>query len=107
MPKIIPALVFILLSTALNSVASADSLRCGTNLVEVGDIKAEVVEKCGPPTATDSYCRNEYVQGNFGIEAVCHNTDLWTYNFGIGTFLMNVEFEEGKISNISHGDRVK
>ena len=87
--------------------ANAESLRCSTSLVEIDDTKAEVVEKCGPPVATDSYCRNEYIQGKYGYDTVCHNVDLWTYNFGFGTFLMNVEFEEGRVSNISHGDRVK
>jgi hypothetical protein len=100
-------LIAIVFAALFDHTAMAESLRCGTNLVEVGDVKAEVVEKCGPPIATDSYCRNEYLQGKWGYEAVCRNVDLWTYNFGIGTFLMNVEFEEGKISNISHGDRIK
>lgn len=106
MPKIIFSLTGLLLALSLSHAANADSLRCGTNLVEVGANKAELIEKCGPPYATDSYCRNEYVQGNFGYQAVCHKIDLWTYNLGIGKFLMNVEIEEGKISNITHGDRV-
>lgn len=106
MSKVMRFLTALLFVGLLNQWAQAESLRCGTNLVQVGDNKAELVEKCGPPTATDSYCRNEYIQSNFGVEAVCHQVDLWTYNFGVGTFLMNVEFEEGKISRITHGDRV-
>jgi hypothetical protein len=107
MRKLLPLLATLLFTGCFMQAANAESLRCGTNLVEIGDIKAELVEKCGPPVATDSYCRNEYIQGNFGYQAICHKVDLWTYNFGIGTFLMNVEFEEGRISNITHGDRVK
>ncbi|MDB6062162.1 MAG: putative lipoprotein [Verrucomicrobiaceae bacterium] len=89
------------------TMVSADSLRCGTSLVEVGDTKAEVEGKCGAPSSTDSYCRNEYIQNKFGIESVCHPVDLWLFNFGSGTFLNKLEFEEGKLSNIAHGDRVK
>ncbi len=87
--------------------AMAEGLRCGVNLVEIGEVKAEVIEKCGAPITIDSFCRNEYYHGRFGYEAFCHNVDLWTFNFGVGTFLINVEFEEGRVSNISHGDRVK
>ncbi|HEY3698864.1 MAG TPA: DUF2845 domain-containing protein [Spongiibacteraceae bacterium] len=86
--------------------AIADSFRCGTSLIEVGDSKAEVVDKCGSPATTESFCRNEYLQGKFGYEAVCHNVDLWTFNRGVGTFLMKVEFEEGRAARISTGDRV-
>lgn len=100
------SLAIFMLFLLFNSMARADSLRCGTSLIEVGDTKAEVVEKCGRPTAVDKYCHNEYVQGRFGVEAICRSVDLWTYNFGVGRFLENVEFEEGRVSNITEGDRI-
>jgi len=87
--------------------AAAESMRCGTSLVSMEDSKAEVEMKCGAPAAIDAYCRNEYVPAKYGYDTICHNVDLWTYNFGPGTFLMKVEFEEGRLVRISHGDRVK
>jgi hypothetical protein len=90
-----------------NSITRADSLRCGTNLIGVGDTKAEVLEKCGEPESTDSYCRNEYFQSRFGIDAICHRVDLWTFNLGVGRFLENIEFEEGRVSRITNGDRAQ
>ena len=94
--------VFLLFS----QLASADSLRCGMNLIDIGDTKADVERKCGPPVATDSYCRNEYLQGRFGVEEICHRVNLWTLNLGTGKFLQNVEFEEGRVTNITHGARL-
>jgi hypothetical protein len=95
------------IAALLGHAAFADSLRCGTRLVEVGDNKEEVFEKCGRPISTDSYCRDEYIRTKFGIEPICRRVELWTYNFGEGTFLENLEFEEGKVLNITHGNRVK
>jgi hypothetical protein len=98
--------IVLLIASLCGQAVNADSLRCGANIVQVGDIKVDVLQKCGQPLATDSYCRNEYRTGRYGQEAICHNVDLWTFNFGQGTFLMNVEFEEGRITTITHGDRV-
>ena len=100
-------LIALALFGAFSNAANADSLRCGTNLVELGEVKAEVIEKCGEPIATDSFCRNEYLPQRYGYDAICRNVDLWTFNFGTGTFLMNIEFEEGRVSSITHGDRVR
>lgn len=84
----------------------ADSLRCGTQLVQLGETKSEVISKCGQPESTDSFCRNEYFQGKFGTEVICRHVDLWIFNHGAGTFLMKVKFEEGKLTSITSGNRV-
>jgi len=97
--------LILIFSCLHNSPVFAESLRCGTQLVEIGETKAEVIGKCGQPETTDTFCRNEYIQGKFGTEVICHNVELWTFNRGTGTFLMKVEFEQGEVKNITHGDR--
>jgi len=43
----------LLLSALLACAAQADTLRCGTQLVSVGDRAFEVERKCGKPARTD------------------------------------------------------
>ncbi len=87
--------------------AVADSMRCGTRLVERGETKAEVTLKCGKPAAIDSCCRDEYIKGRGEYTVVCHPVDLWSFDLGAGNFLMQVEFEQGKVTRITSGERVQ
>lgn len=96
------AALFILLPT----LGHAESLRCGTALVEEGENKAELLDKCGRPQLMDSFCRNVVLPGRNDYTVYCERIEVWTYNFGPGSFLMNVEFKEGRITDITHGDRV-
>lgn len=76
-------LKFLVIATALIGMsvnalpASAASMRCGSNIVNVGDLEFEVLQKCGPPT---------YKQG-----------DQWIYDRGPGNFLKIVVFGLGKV----------
>lgn len=56
---------------------SAASMRCGSDIVNVGDLEFEVLRKCGPPI---------YKQG-----------DHWVYDLGPGNFLKIVVFGLGKV----------
>lgn len=56
---------------------SAASMRCGADIVNVGDPELVVLQKCGPPT---------YKQG-----------DQWIYDRGAGSFLKIVVFGLGKV----------
>jgi hypothetical protein len=47
-----PALAIILAFTAL-SVAQADSLNCGGNIISQGDSQADLLEACGEPASRD------------------------------------------------------
>lgn len=57
--------------------AAAASMRCGEDIVNVGDPEFVVLQKCGPPT---------YKQG-----------DQWIYDRGAGNFLKIVVFGLGKV----------
>ena len=55
----------------------AASMRCGTHILNVGDMEQAVIKKCGPPT---------YVHGN-----------RWYYDRGPGRFLKIVVIGNGRV----------
>lgn len=94
--------------------ASAESLRCKNDTVNVGDLRASVVQRCGEPVAKDSFCKPADPQsvqrnaaGNTVVVLPCEKVDEWTYNPGYGQFMTTLRFEDGKVTVIKYGDRVK
>lgn len=104
----------------LPSTSFADSLRCKTKLVQIGDTKSEILDKCGDPVMTDNFCQSiaantppqgvqigdNNVQNNITI-ATCENIDIWTYSPGKGKFITHLYFARGQLQSIRYGDRVK
>jgi len=104
--KKIAFLLFLLIST------NAQAFRCGRQLVQVGDHKTDVLEKCGDPEWTDqrtvvlrSRLRHPYGALQFDqYEEV--TIDEWIYNFGSRKFKQRLQFENGilkKIENLDYG----
>lgn len=101
-------LILCLLLTSTDALA----FRCGRKLVQVGDYKLDVLEKCGEPEWTDrryamraSRLRHPYgaLELDQYEEAVI---DEWIYNFGPRRFKQYLEFENGvlkKIDNLDYG----
>ncbi|MES2879329.1 MAG: DUF2845 domain-containing protein [Pseudomonadota bacterium] len=94
--------------------ASAESLRCKNDTVNVGDPRSSVVQRCGEPVAKDSFCKpaeSQAVQRNAAGATVvvlpCEKVDEWTYNPGYGQFMTTLQLEGGKVTGIKYGDRVK
>lgn len=46
-------MVFLVAASLASSIAGADTLRCGTNLINTGDRAFEVERKCGQPVQRD------------------------------------------------------
>jgi hypothetical protein len=92
------------------STAGAQSLRCKSDLVSVGDSRASVLVKCGEPVVKDAFCKpvEAPLGGAPGIAVVvpCESVDEWTYNPGYGQFMTTLRFESGKLVAIKYGDRV-
>lgn len=91
--------------------AYAESMRCQTDIVQVGDTKADVVRKCGQPQFTDTFCEKTQRRflkndGTAGFIEDCENIDIWTYNPGAGQFWTHLYFEKGKLREMKYGDRV-
>ncbi len=90
--------------------AAAQSFRCKSDLVSVGDSRASVVLKCGEPVVKDAFCKpvEAPLAGTPGNPVVvpCESVDEWTYNPGYGQFMTTLRFEGGKLVAIRYGDRV-
>lgn len=112
MKSILSLVAAVSLSLSLTP-ASAQSFRCQTDLVTVGDSRATLLQKCGEPSLKESFCkpnRQQLVEGKSGTTVVtttCENVDEWTYNPGSGQLLTTLTLEAGKITSIRNGGRAK
>lgn len=99
-----PSLPLALLLCLAAVPAAADSLRCGAHLVNDGDTRAQVADKCGDPVEVEHrtilrrpavwvHGRRVFV-GNGEIEVP---VDLWVYNLGPNQFMRRVRFENGVV----------
>jgi len=97
-----PVLLFCLSLTMSDALA----FRCGRELVQVGDHKLEVLEKCGEPEWADqrialmgSRLRHPYgalVEDRYEEVVI----DEWIYNFGRRKFKQFLQFENGILRKI-------
>jgi hypothetical protein len=103
---------FLLLATTVMP-ASAQSLRCSSNTIGIGEPRSGVLQKCGEPIARDSFCKpvdpQTVAASTPGTAVVlpCEKIDEWTYNPGYGQFITTLRLEAGKVTAVSYGDRVK
>ena len=78
--KLATTFLMLLLGTLAMHQACADSLRCGTKLVDVGASVYELLDRCGEPSARE---------GN-----------RWIYDRGPGELKMIVRVGEGVVQSI-------
>ncbi|HEY5604315.1 MAG TPA: DUF2845 domain-containing protein [Gammaproteobacteria bacterium] len=122
----------ILLFFTLSSTSAAESsMRCGTNLVSVGDSKVNVLLKCGEPLVKESVgAKEESKRIDIPLtseadrretrrsaayrdpavvsreEVVTKTIEHWTYHQGSGSLLKVLIFEGGELVEISTGERM-
>jgi len=74
---------------------SADTLRCGSQLISVGDRSSEVVQKCGEPVSRDllGYKRSADRREEFQVEE-------WTYGPNGGMY-QYLRFEGNRLKQIT------
>lgn len=82
-------------------------MRCGNQLVGRGDLRSEVLARCGEPTdvETRTILRRPYYDNNgrtlyFGDSYVEIPVELWTYNFGPYKLMRQIRFVDGRIDEI-------
>jgi hypothetical protein len=82
------------------------AMRCGNNLVDVGDTKIAVLAKCGEPAL------KEEVGEDFSRESDNRDTrkerryvEKWTYNFGSTRFIYVLTIKNGRVIDISTEDK--
>lgn len=102
------AFLALLISGLYLQPVQADSMRCYTSLVQTGATKADVLDRCGEPAFTDSYCEPITIigQANTTIIVPCEEVDLWTYHPGAGRFVQHLYFKRGKLQSIKKGRRM-
>ncbi|WP_437180477.1 DUF2845 domain-containing protein [Pseudomonas ekonensis] len=90
--KCLPA---ILLALAAGQASASDTLRCGSQLVSLGDRASEVLHKCGEPLSRDllGYKRSADRREEFQVEE-------WTYGPSNGMY-QYLRFEGNRLKQIN------
>jgi hypothetical protein len=91
---------------SLCSVNDASAMRCGHNLVDLGDYKEEVLARCGEPQSVT--IRTKVVGSTFHhprrtldiqeFEEI--QIEEWIYNFGSSRLKQYLRFENGELKEI-------
>jgi hypothetical protein len=68
----------------------SESLQCNSGTISLGNPKAEVLSKCGPPTSKS-------VQPDL--------SENWMYNFGSTDFIYTLNFIGDQLNTIQRGGR--
>lgn len=104
----------VVLFSVSSASGQAHSFRCKNDLVNLGDSKSTVLQRCGEPVLKDNFCKpveatisnNPSVNSTVVNVNTCQKVDDWTYNPGRGQFMTSLQFESGKLVSIKYGDRV-
>lgn len=88
-------LVGLTLAMAASQASATDTLRCGSQLVSVGDRSGEVLQKCGEPVSRDllGYKKSPDRREEFQVEE-------WTYGPNGGMY-QYLRFEGNRLRAIS------
>lgn len=90
-------------------IQESEKTRCG-DLIAIGDKKIEVIMKCGEPALKDSHREeiSDSVKDKKDGTLIRHNRHVtreeWSYNYGPGRFMYFIEFENGEVVKVDHGD---
>ncbi|OAI09998.1 hypothetical protein A1359_17470 [Methylomonas lenta] len=100
----------VLLLSLLLVATDALAFRCGRQLVQVGDHKLDVLEKCGEPEWADQRMgvRGSRLRHPYGALEIDQYEqvviDEWVYNFGRRKFKQFLYFENGILKDIQSLD---
>jgi len=85
----------LVLALSASQAWAADTLRCGSQLISVGDRSSEVVQKCGEPVSRDllGYKRSADRREDFQVEE-------WTYGPNGGMY-QYLRFEGNRLKQIT------
>jgi len=83
--------------TALSGLSQADTLRCGSQLISVGDRMFEVQQKCGQPVSQDIIGYKETVNHFRQVDQV--QVQEWVYGPNSGMY-QYLRFEGGRLVRI-------
>lgn len=102
----------------LHTIAFADrALRCHGRLVYIGDLKADVLFKCGKPDHVEQWeeTTNGYMSKIYDYEKERYQlpelikgpilVERWTYILGSNRFTRYLFFQNGELNKIERGDK--
>lgn len=99
-------LPLLLAALFLPAIVTADSMRCGSQLVGEGDSIDEVLALCGEPVKRTRTWMTRQPRFEFGGRDVPFPgtedvpVDVWTYDFGSSRLMRRVRFVAGKVESI-------
>ena len=96
-------LLFILTVLAPVTAASADTLRCGSHLIQEGDDAFAVIAKCGEPTERMTLTEPVYASSEGGGSHPTGDvalTEVWRYQRGAGSFPVLIKIADGIVQSI-------
>lgn len=98
--------VTLTLAALLLAAPAAHAFRCGGALVDRGDSKAEVLIKCGSPDWRTQWSE-DFINDPGGASAlrVSSEKERWLYNLGPKRFMRILLFENGRLSELTTGER--
>jgi hypothetical protein len=76
-------------------VSAGDSLRCGSRIVSVKALAAQVAAVCGEPVYVDRWEFDAPPYGGFVVD-----TEVWYYNFGANQLLRLLRFRNGRLVDV-------
>ncbi len=97
MKSVLTRTVAILGLAVLSGLAQADTLRCGSQLISVGDRMFEVQQKCGQPVSQDIIGYKETVNHFRQVDQV--QVQEWVYGPNSGMY-QYLRFEGGRLVRI-------
>lgn len=90
--------------------AGAAAFQCNNRFISIGSFRDEVLDRCGPPSMSDSWQEERLVDQYtlyygqwFGPRRVLVTVDRWIYNFGPTKFMRILTFENAKLIRIESG----
>jgi hypothetical protein len=100
----VPGFVFILLAISIGEIQAA-SFDCAGGIVSVGDMRTDLLIKCGEPDRKEAHNEELVERLDRNVKRTLYVTvEEWTYNFGPKQFLRIVTLKNGIISDIRTGD---
>jgi len=110
--RLILMLLLLLVGAAGDGLAleAVESLRCGSNLVQIGDTKVEVLSRCGEPALREKIrrgasARKGKAKSGSTAEERYREDEQWTYNLGPRDFHYTLTFEGMELKAIGRGGR--
>jgi Protein of unknown function (DUF2845) len=90
------------LAAIVVSEALADTLRCGSKLVEEGESAQAVLAKCGEPASKEVRTEDVRARNASGGTRVVGTTkvEIWRYDRGSGKFPAILTFEDGVLKKL-------